>query len=58
MARERFVDTFPTSMTTKKTIGLIIAALAAVGIVFLLVLFTAGTPRAIEPPVNKAPSGN
>ena len=45
-------------MSTQKTIGLIVAALAAVGIVFLIVLFTAGTPRSMEPPVNKAPSGN
>ena len=45
-------------MSTKKTITLIVAALAAVGIVFLFVLFAAGTPKAVEPPVNKAPSGN
>ncbi len=45
-------------MSTQKTIGLIVAALAAVGIVFIFVLFTAGTPKAAEPPVNMAPSGN
>ena len=45
-------------MSTKKTITLIVAALAAIGIVFLLVLVTAGTPKAMEPPVNKAPNPN
>ena len=45
-------------MSTKKTIALIVAALVAVGVVFLVVLFGAGTPRAAEPPVNKAPSAN
>jgi len=46
------------TMSTKKTIGLIVAALAAIGIVFLVVLFAAGTPKGAEPPVNKAPSAN
>ena len=46
------------SMSTKKTISLIVAALVAIGIVFLVVLFSAGTPRGAEPPVNKAPSPN
>jgi hypothetical protein len=45
-------------MSTKKTIVLIVAALAAIGIVFLVVLFGAGTPKGAEPPVNKAPSTN
>jgi hypothetical protein len=43
-------------MSTKKTIAVIVAALVTVGIVFLLVLFTAGTPAL--PPADKAPSPN
>lgn len=45
-------------MSTKKTIAVIAAALIAVGIVFLLVLVTAGTPKGSLPPTDKAPSPN
>ena len=45
-------------MSTKKTIAVIVAALVTVGLVFLLVLFSAGTPKGAVPPVDKAPSPN
>ena len=45
-------------MSTKKTIAVIVAALVTVGLVFLLVLFSAGTPKGAVPPADKAPSPN
>ncbi|MFM1831179.1 MAG: hypothetical protein RLZZ558_1519 [Planctomycetota bacterium] len=45
-------------MSNKKAILLIAAGLLAVGAVFVIVLFTAGTPRGMEPPVDEAPSPN
>lgn len=45
-------------MSTKKTIVAIVAALVTVALVFLLVLFAAGTPKGAVPPADKAPSPN
>jgi hypothetical protein len=45
-------------MSNKKAILLIAAGLLAVAAVFLVVLLTAGTPRVMEPPVEKAPSAD
>jgi|GEM_PF-2639516 len=43
-------------MSNKKAILFIAAGLLAVGAVFVVVLLTAGTPRGMEPPLDKAPS--
>ena len=57
---EGIPDTLPATMSTQKTIGLIIAALVAVAIVFGIVLLfgTKGGPRDMQPDVSHAPSSN
>ena len=43
------------AMSTRKTISIIVAALA---VIFVLVLLTAGVPKGCEPSPDKAPSPN
>ncbi len=45
-------------MSNKKAITLFIALLVGMAIIFLFVVFTAGTPKVLEPQVDKAPSPN
>ncbi|MCE9618895.1 MAG: hypothetical protein K8R92_03185 [Planctomycetes bacterium] len=45
-------------MNNRKAIALFIAALIGFAIIFLFVLFTAGTAKELQPPVNMAPSKN
>ncbi len=45
-------------MSNKKAIIFLVAALAALAVIFAVVALTASTPKAMQPPVNKAPSPN